>query len=298
MSESLSELFNIPDAYLTGPLLLCALIALGFTAGTLSGLFGVGGAFLITPLLNAVFGIPYPFAVGSGLCYTIGTSVTGTARHGRLGNVEVKSTLILGGGAIVGAVLGAMLNQFLERSLGAYRYDLTMDVLFMILLTLTGFMVLRGNTGDEPGLSVLQRLRIPPHIDLPGAGLAHVSVTGILAVGLGIGVLTGMLGIGGGVLLVPVLILVVGLTPHLAVGTSLGVVFFSSMSGTIKYGLAGRSSLGVAMALLVGSTLGVQLGAWICHKLHATRLRRYFAVLVFAVAVGIAVKFARSLLTH
>jgi uncharacterized membrane protein YfcA len=115
-----------------------------------------------------------------------------------------------------------------------------------------------------------------------------VSLPGLLGVGLGIGLLAGLMGIGGGVLFVPLLILVVGLAPHQAVGTSLGVVLLSSISGTIKHGLAGRVSLSLTMVLLVGSTLGVQLGAGVCRRLGGRQLRQYFAVLVFLAAVALA----------
>ncbi len=294
--NELMELLNLPDAYLSGPALLCGLAGLGLVAGVLSGLFGVGGAFLITPLLAAMFGIPYPYAIGSGLCYAIGVGATGFARHHRLKNVEIKSMVILGLGGVIGAVLGAMLNEFLQARLGKHHYDLTMDALFICMLTLSGWLVFRGKGVDKRGLSVLQRVPLPPYVDLPDANLVHVSLIGMFASGLSIGVLKGLMGIGGGVMFMPLLILMVGLTPHQAVGTSLGVVLFSSISGTIKYGLAGTCSLGIALVLLVGSTVGVQIGAWWCQKIRGIRLRRYFAILVFTVAIVIAFKFARGLL--
>jgi hypothetical protein len=99
-------------------------------------------------------------------------------------------------------------------------------------------------------------------------------------VGFAVGILTGLLGIGGGVLFMPILLLVVGLTPHQAVGTSLGVVLFSATTGTIGHGMDGNVNLPVAMSLLVTSTIGIQIGARICHKLKGDRLRKYFALIV------------------
>ncbi|MHC4294639.1 MAG: sulfite exporter TauE/SafE family protein [Planctomycetota bacterium] len=284
------------QAHVQGAALLLSLVGFGFIVGTLTGLFGVGGAFLITPLLNAVFGIPYPLAIGSSLSYTIGVSSSGMVRHIRLGNFELRSTLILAGTSMIGAVLGATLNRYLQGELGPNRYTLTMDVLFFALLVLTAFMVGRSNNEHRSSKHLLQRLPLPPRIDLPGAELTRVSIPGLCLVGIMVGVMKGMMGIGGGVLFVPLLILVVGLSAHQAVGTSLGVVLFSSIAGAIKYGLDGNVNLWIVMALLVSSVFGVQLGAWICHHLHAPKLRRYFAVLVLLVATALAVRIGRALL--
>ena len=291
-------ILEIPDAYLGGLPLLCALCGLGLVIGVLTGLFGVGGAFLITPMLNVLFGIDYQIAVGSSLCFTIGAGANGLARHARLKNVEVKSMVLLGVGGICGAWLGAILNEFLKSTFGEHDYTLVMHGLFVLVLTFTAWLIFRGSSADKHGLSLLQRVRLPPYIDLPGAELSHVSLIGMCLAGLSIGVMGGLLGIGGGVLFMPLLILVVGLGAHQAVGTSLGVVLFTSISGTIKYGLAGKVYLSIALALLVGSTIGIQVGASLCQKLPATKLRRYFSALVLLVVILLAVELARHLLPH
>ena len=294
--SDLQALFDMDiGAYLQGPALLAALVGFGLLVGTLTGLFGVGGAFLLTPLLNVGFGIPYPLAIGSGLSFTIGTSSSGMRRHVRLDNFEPRSMFILAGASMAAAVLGGVLNKALDVSLGRYNYTLMMHALFVAVLILTAWVVWRNKPQHPSGKSPLQRLRLPPHIDLPAAGLKAVSVPGLCAVGILIGIMKGMMGIGGGVLFMPLLILVVGMTPHRAVGTSLGVVVFSSIAGTIKYGLDQNVNLWIVMSLLISSVLGVQLGAWICHQLHAGRLRRYFAALVLLVAVAVAARMAYQL---
>jgi len=93
----------------------------------------------------------------------------------------------------------------------------------------------------------------------------------------------------------PLLVLAIGLSPHRAVGTSLGVVIFSSIAGTIKHGLDGNVNLWLVMSLLVSSVLGVQIGAWICHRLHASKLRRYFAILAMLTALAVAARLLYSL---
>jgi len=291
LADAAVDLANVP--------LLAGLAAFGFAVGVLTGLFGVGGGFLIVPGLNLLFGIAWPAAIGSSLAFIVGTGAAGTARHMRMRNVEPRATLILGGAAVVGAVLGALALDRLEAGFGEAnvgKFNTLMQGIFVGLLLLTAALVFRraGETRSRP--PVLQRLPLGPRVDLPHVGLAGVSLPGLLATGLAVGALSGLLGIGGGVLLVPLLILVVGLTPHQAVGTSLGIVLLASISGTIKHGLAGNVDLVLAMALLVGSTLGVQVGAFFCARLHAKRLREYFAVIVFLAAVALAADLARKLL--
>jgi len=286
-------------AYLSGPALACALTGLGLLVGVLTGLFGVGGAFLVVPLMNLVLGIDYPIAVGSSLSYTIGTSATGVVRHMRLRNVEAKTMLILAGGAVCGAVLGTMLHVHLKEtfaSAGAERFPMVMDGAFVLVLLTAAYLVFKDARRQRQGPAPLQRIGLGPTVDLPHAGLKGVSLLGLCLVGLAVGMFTGLLGIGGGVLFVPVLLLVVGLRIHQAVGTSLGVVLFGSVAGTIKHGLAGHVNLSVAMALLVGSVIGVQIGAYLTQKIHGARLRQYFALLVLAVAAALGWDFLRKLL--
>jgi len=286
--------WDIPG-YLHGPALLAALAAFGLIVGMLTGLFGVGGGFLITPLLSVGFGIPYGLVIGSSLSFTIGTASSGASRHLRLGNLEPRCMAILAGASMAASVLGATLNRFLSARLGPVHYRHTMDVLFVVLLGGIAWLVGRDRPGHHSGKSLLQRVRLPPYLDLPAAGLERVSVPGLCLVGLAVGLANGMMGVGGGVLFMPLLVLVVGLTPHQAVGTSLGVVVFASTAGAIRYGLDGSVNLWIVMALLVSSVFGVQVGAWICHRLGARRLRRYFALLVGLVAAVVAVRMALAL---
>jgi len=253
--------------HMSGLPLLCALAGLGWAIGVLTGLFGVGGGFLITPVLIVAFGIDESLAVGSSLSLIIGTGAAGLARHARLGNVEPKSMLVLGGGAVAGAVLGTELHVYLRASLGLagpVGFPVAMRGLYVVLLVVTGWLVLRGSAERGGRRSLLQRLPLPPRVDLPRASLTGVSLFGMSLVGVFVGVVSGLLGVGGGVLFMPILLLVVGLSAHQAVGTSLGVVLFASVAGTIKHGLAGR----------------------------------YFALVVFAAAAAVAADLAGRLLAQ
>jgi uncharacterized membrane protein YfcA len=291
----MTGLYDVP-ANLSGSALLAALSLLGAVVGVLTGLFGVGGAFMIVPLLNVLLGVPYTLATGCSMCFTIGSSSAGWSRHMGLGNVATKTMLILAGSAVAGTVLGAELQGFMAGSM-AEHFTAAMHALFLVVLGLTAWLVW-GWSPHEPsaGGSLLQRLSLGPKIEIRRAGLKDVSLPGLCAVGLGIGVLKGLLGIGGGVLFMPVMLIVVGLSMRHSVGTSLGVVLLSSLAGAIIFGAKGQVSLWVVMPLLVGSSLGVQLGAWLCQRLHAGRIQRWFVLLVLAVMAIVGWDFARKLL--
>jgi len=287
------------QAHLQGLALLIALAGLGLGVGVLTGLVGAGGALIVTPLMNVLLGLPYPICVGSSLSFAIGTSASAWARHVRLGNFEPRTTGMLGLGAIAGVWAGVQLNALLARTAGGGTkpaFTLTMHGLFIAVLLLAAWLMVWSGPGRAGRRPLLQRLPLPPHVRLPSAGVDGVSLSGIVLAGVGIGVLNGLLGIGGGVLFMPLLILAVGLTPHQAVGTSLGAVLLNSLVGTILYGFKGDASLWVVMSLLVGSTLGVQIGAWLCHRLRPKHLKAYAAGVVVALAAIIAVDFVRQLI--
>ena len=284
--NELSSLLNLDaSGYLAGPEFYLILAGTGLVIGILTGLFGVGGGFLVTPLLNAAFGIPYNLAVGSGVCFILGTSTAGTLKHHHVGNVEFRTIALLGVGSVLGAIAGDMLQDILVVWVAGgdqARYETIMTVLFIALLLVTAWLIFRGPSKKEAGLSPVQRFPIGPYVDLPAIGRPNVSVTAMAGIGFGVGILTGIFGVGGGVLLVPILVLAVGLTPHQAAGTSLGVVFLAALAATVKKGFAGKVSLSIALALMAGSVVGVQIGVFLGAKLHATKLRRYFAIVVLA----------------
>ncbi|MCK4601903.1 MAG: sulfite exporter TauE/SafE family protein, partial [Phycisphaerae bacterium] len=168
--SNLQTLFDLDfNAYLQGPTLLLALAAFGLAVGILTGLFGVGGGFMVVPLLNVLFGIDYSLAVGSSLSFIIGTSASGASRHMRLRNFAPRATLILAIASMLGAVLGATLNKFFKEILGEHNYTLMMHGLFVIVLLATAWLMFRRPAGRHGAKSLLQRLRLPPRVDLPAA---------------------------------------------------------------------------------------------------------------------------------
>ena len=291
----MTTLHDIPSS-LSGPALVAALAGIGLGVGFLTGLFGIGGGSVITPMLNILLGIPYSLAAGSSLSFAVGAGSAGWLRHMRLGNVEHKTTIALSAGAVCGAVLGGRLHMRLQTTLGEGPLTLVLHALFILTLLAVAWLTWRVPMKEHGGPSLLERLPLPPRIAIHGDMERRVSLPGLLAAGLVVGVFGGLLGIGGGVLFVPVLLLVVGLSVRQAVGTSLGVVLFLSLAGVLTYGARGQASLWIVAPLLVASTLGVQAGAWLCQKLHANKIRRYFAVLAMLLAACIAADFVAKLI--
>lgn len=297
--QPLHDVLNLTyDSYLSGVWLYTALAALGLGVGILTGLFGVGGGFMVTPMLRVLIGIPYEMAIGSSLCFIVGTSTSGLSRHRRLGNIELRTILILASGSMIGAILGDAIQSLLITHVAGGNEDIFTEImhsLFVVILLVTAWLVWRSPERAEGHRTPLQRLRLGPNITLHGAGLEDVSLAGMVGVGLGVGILTGLMGVGGGVLIMPLLILVVGLETHKAVGTSLGVVLLAAVVSTIVKGWDGEVSLAVAGCLLATSALGVQIGAWMCDTLHANKIRKYFALIVLLAAIVVSADLIRVL---
>ena len=296
------DFFNLiaPEfsSYLNGPLFFLSLAGLGFIIGILAGIFGVGGGFLLVPLMNILLGIPIELAAGSATCYIIGTSTTGIIKHFHKDNIEIKAALFISFGSMFGAVSGDMLQDSLVLLAGGNRslFEQIMQGVFILLLLVIAWVMSRESSYDEKSdirpITFLQKMRLGPDTDLPRSEQIGVSIIGLFGIGFSGGVLTGLMGISGGVLFMPILVLGVGLAPHLAVGTSLAVVLVGSISAVIKKSLSGsgKVSLPITVALLAAGAVGVRIGIAISHKLHGERLKKYFSIIVLGAAVMVAVK--------
>ena len=296
MSENLqvlNDLLNFQfESTLHGWSLWAALAGLGLFVGIITGLFGVGGGFMVTPMLKVLVGIPYDVAVGSGLCFIVGTSAGGLEEHWRMGNLDIRAVGLLACGSVVGTITGDKLQRFIIHTVANGNniiFTEIMHVLFLVILLTTAYLVWTTRGNERKHKSLLQRLKFSPFVNLPTSGRDGISLPGLIGIGLGVGVMVGLLGVGGGVLFVPILLLVVGLEAHHAVGTSLGVVFVSAIVGTIVKGLNDQISITLVAALLITSAIGVQIGAWLCMKLSADRLKKYFAIIVLVAAVIISI---------
>lgn len=285
-------------SYLTGPVFFLFLSGLGFIIGILAGIFGVGGGFLLVPLMNIILGIPMELAAGSATCYIIGTSTTGVIKHFHKGNIEIKAAIYISFGSMMGAVFGDVLQDWLVLLAGGNRslFEQIMQGVFVLLLLLIAWVMSRETSYDEKSdirpVTFLQKLKFGPDTDLPQSEQIGISIIGLFGIGFSGGLLTGLMGISGGVLFMPILVLGVGLAPHLAVGTSLAVVLAGSISAVIKKSLSGggKVSLPITVALLAAGAVGVRIGIAISHRLHGERLKKYFSIIVLGAALMVAAK--------
>ncbi|MDQ2730624.1 MAG: sulfite exporter TauE/SafE family protein, partial [Armatimonadota bacterium] len=257
------------------------------------------------PLLMHLFGVPPPIAVGSALCQKCGTSIASFLKYRHLGRGEPRIDLVMIGGSLIGVDAGTRLLSYLSRAAPLHLtngrteplVDLALDILFLVSLSAVSVFTFReawksrhesDTRGDAtvPGFLVTG-VRIPPYIHLPGVGLREVSVPLLAYLGFFLGVASGLMGIGGGVLFMPILLYGFGLSARNAAGTGVLLLFATVSVGTIEQALQGFVSLKLAMCILVGSSIGSQLGAITTHHLPNRTLRLLFAVLVAATALMI-----------
>lgn len=276
---------------------------LGVVVGWVAGMFGVGGGFLLTPLLAVVFAVPLEVAVGTGLCQMIGTSVAALLRHRELGQGELRFDLLAVAGSLLGVDAGARALDLLSAlgTLGGIPVvRLAADLGYVVVLLVAAVTFGSGGRGMLESVAharrgPLARVRVPPLVDLPAVPLRSVSATLIAYVGLGLGFLSGFLGIGGGIALLPVLVYGFGFPVRQAVGTGIVVLLATATTGTVLHALRGHVHLGLAMVLLVGATISAQFGARASRSLAPRTLRRLFAALILVTIATIAWDLVRRL---
>jgi uncharacterized membrane protein YfcA len=273
------------------------LLGLGGAVGFLSGLFGVGGGFLMTPLLVFI-GIPPAVAVGSEANQVVAASVSGMLAHWQRGNVDVTMGLALFAGGFVGSTLGVWLFSFLA---GAGQIDVVILVAYVVLLGSVGSLMLiesvvamrrqRRARSDPPGLRFHQRhflQALPLKLRFRRSKL-YISALLPGTVGAVIGVLSALLGVGGGFLLIPAMIYLLGMPTAVVVGTSLFQIIFVTANVTLLQAFHNQTvDLVLSLLLTVGGVIGAQLGARMSTRLAAEQLRSLMAMVVLAVAIRLA----------
>jgi uncharacterized membrane protein YfcA len=279
---------------------LTGVIALGVAVGFVAGLFGVGGGFLLTPLLNVVFGVPVPVAVGTGLALMVGTSLPALLRHRALRQGELRFDLLMLPGSLLGVDAGARCLRWLSAlgttSLFGHRLPLASLVIqggYVILLASVAGVFWRGGRAGGP-TAPMARWSFWPRLDLPAVHLHDVAALPIAYLGLVLGFLSGLLGIGGGVALMPIIVFGYGFPIRQAAGTGILVLTASVSLGTFLHALHGNVHLGLVAALLVGASLSAQVGALTTQRLSSQTLRRAFALLLVAAAAAVAWNLLRA----
>lgn len=274
------------------------LLGLGASVGILSGLFGVGGGFLLTPLL-ILMGIPAPVAVSSSANQVVGASVSGVFAHWRRGTVDVKLGGFLVAGGMVGSSLGVLLFKVL-RGLG--QIELTISLAYVLLLgTIGSLMFIESlrtilKQRKRPGTAASRvrgqhrhtwAHRLPWKMRFPRSRL-YMSAWLPLGLGFMVGVLSAIMGVGGGFVLVPAMIYILGMPTAAVVGTSLLQVIFVTGNVTFLQAVQTHTvDVMLALILLLGGVIGAQIGTRMGATMRGEQLRIILAVLVLAVSLKV-----------
>lgn len=273
-----------------GLVMIAIFVGFGLPIGILFGFFGMGGSFLVTPAL-LVMGYPAKVAVGSGLAFVFGTSVIGALKHRDHNQVDYKLAALMIVGMTIGIEIGKQAIFQLE-TLGVA--GLVISVAYVGLLLVVGLFTLRDvydESEKSPGATVVdqvQEVELPPMVSLIGD--VRVSAWIVLTVGGIIGILSGLLGVGGGFLLMPAMMYGLGVPAATAAGTSIVQITIPGAYGAFTYARAGSIAVPAVAALLAGSALGARVGAGATKLVDEDDIKGYFAAMLLAGSVAVAAK--------
>ena len=275
------------------------IIGLGGLVGLLTGMVGVGGGFLTTPIL-IFYGIPPAVAVASATTQITGTSISGVLAHRRRKGVDVRMGAVIITGGVMGSILGGFLFRLLQQ-LG--QIDTVISILYVVLLTSIGLLMAKESgtalgilKPSERSLERGRRRHNPIIAALPfrwrfyRSGL-YISPLAPLGLGFLSGMLTVLLGVGGGFIMVPAMIYLLGMSAQVVVGTSLLQILFVTAATTLVHATTTRSvDIVLAGLLLLGSVVGAQYGARFAQKMKPELLRMILAIVVLGVAFRMALQ--------
>jgi uncharacterized membrane protein YfcA len=274
------------------------ILGAGGLVGFLSGLFGVGGGFLLTPLLMMV-GIPPAVAAASDSNQIVAGASSGAFAHWRLGNVDFKMGLVILFCGIAGGTVGVQVVKYL-RAMG--NFEFVMKVVYVLMLGLVGGAMFieswrtirrskRGDAavGEEMGGaklgSIFQKLPLKMHFHRSGL---HTTAIFPFSIGAIVGFMAALLGVGGGFIMVPAMIYIIGMPTIAAIGTDLFQIVLTSANVTLQQAFVNKTvDLLLALILLFGSTIGAQFGAIAGRRLKGEQIRILLAVIVLILAVKI-----------
>lgn len=269
------------------------LLGLGGIVGILSGMFGVGGGFILTPLLFLI-GIPPAVAVATGANQIMAASFSAVLAHFRRKTVDLEMGTVLLIGGLIGAALGVMVFNYL-KSMG--QVDLLVTLCYVVFLGVIGGMMffesLRAIRNTRRGVPPKRKKhgwvhRLPFKMRFRTSGL-YISVIPPLLVGTSVGVLAAIMGVGGGFIMVPAMIYILGMPTKVVVGTSLFQIIFVTAFTTLLHATTNYTvDIALAVLLLVGGVIGAQFGTSIGTRMKAEQLRILLAIMVLAVCGKLA----------
>jgi len=281
------------------------LILLGLTLGVVSGFVGVGGGFMMTPAL-IILGLPAHLAVGTSLTWVMGNSIVGTIRHRKLGNVDMKLGMFMVISSVGGVEVGVRILNW-TKSLGFTDIAVLSTSIFMLLLigaytfweTSQRKSELDGKTDEKEKIladkkttsfsAKLQAINLFPRIHFAKSGIT-ISLWPLLIIGFLTGTLAGFIGVGGGFIMVPSLIYLIGLPSFTAVGTDMFQIIFLAAFGSTRHIIDGNVIIVIAAILLLGSFIGTQFGVHVTRYVRAISMRYVFASSVLVAAIGSILK--------
>jgi uncharacterized protein len=271
------------------------LLGLGGVVGFLSGLFGVGGGFLMTPLLIMI-GVPATIAAASDSNQIVAASTSGTFAHARAGSVDFKMGTLLLLGGVAGGTVGVWLIKLL-RSAGQASFVITLTYVVMLggigtYVFFESLSSMRSRRGGTPPAGEIRRSAFARLIEaLPmkmSFERSNVSFSALVPLFFGVlvGALAAIMGVGGGFIMVPVMVYLLRMPMHVVVGTSLFQILFTCINVTVLQAAVNHTvDLVLALVLLLGSVVGAQLGARASKRLNGDQLKILMAVIVLAVMV-------------
>jgi uncharacterized membrane protein YfcA len=281
------------------------LAIIGFVVGVLGGFFGVGGGFLAGPMMFWA-GVPINFVIGTDLAHMTGKSIVAARRHRALGHVDLRLGALMILGTIPGIEIGAQLIERLE-AIGnveevvglTYVFILTSIGLFTAWESLRAIRIKRTDQLEAQEVLGIQSLshrsrllRIPPMVKLRVSGIEEISIWAIILVGALTGLLAGFLGVGGGFLRMPLLIYLLGVPTHVAVGTDLFEIMISAGYGTVSHALKGNVDILIALTMNTGAAIGAQMGAVMTRYFSGPIIRFLFSFLPLIAAVLVLLRIA------
>jgi uncharacterized protein len=273
------------------------IIGLGVITGMLSGMFGVGGGFLTTPLL-IFYGVPPTVAAASAASQVTGASVSGVLAHLKRGGVDFQIGTVMVVGGFIGTGIGTVLFRFLQK-LG--QIDTVINILYVVLLGSIGTVMARESIqairAERSGVPIpaKKRRHHPLVASLPlrwrfyRSGL-YISPLAPLILGIATGIITMLMGIGGGFVIVPAMLYILGMSANVVVGTSLYQILFTTMATTMLHAMTTKAvDIVLSSLLLIGSVTGAQIGARFAQQASPVKLRLVLAVLVLLVALRLGI---------
>jgi uncharacterized membrane protein YfcA len=272
------------------------LLGLGGIVGFLSGMFGVGGGFLITPLLFFI-GVPPAVAVATGANQVVASSVSGVLAQVRRKGVDFTMGGVLLGGGLLGSAIGVWVFKLMTE-LG--QIDLFVQLSYVIFLGLIGAMMFQESLrtllkSRQPGGAPIRRAHVhswvhglPLKMKFRASGL-YISVIPPLMIGAAVGFLSAIMGVGGGFIMVPAMIYLLGMPTKVVIGTSLFQIIFVTAFTTVMHAVTSQTvDMLLALLLILGGVVGAQIGTRVGVRLKAEQLRILLSLLVLAVSIRIA----------